>query len=279
MTHTHGGDSSARCGVSEPVVSIPGPTPSVGWRRRRWYWTIVPLVALLAWGIVHLQRAPAHHGLPSDLAHATRLVLLTAYTSGEPVRSERVSAGDFLDWRERASSFEGLAAFRRVRTITKIQIGRRQESARIVGVTPGLFSMIGVRPAAGRDVQEIDEALISHRIHQQWFQGAPVLGARISFDGTPLTIVGVMPPGVEFPAPCDLWVVLTVVRGRGSTRGSRSLGVIGILRPGVDLSSVQTELNGIAHRIEGAYPESNTGWRPQVSWAAPRSPRRVPGER
>jgi hypothetical protein len=57
-----------------------------------------------------------------------------------------VSAGDYLDWRDQTASFEGLAAFRRVRTVTKVQIGDRHEPARIVGVTPGLFSMIGGRP-------------------------------------------------------------------------------------------------------------------------------------
>src|SRR5690606_8677289 len=68
-------------------------------------------------------------------------------------------------------------------------------------------------------------------------------------------IVGVMPRGVKFPANTDAWVPLTI--DTSAPRDTRMLNVFGRLNDGVGITQAETELNGIAARLEQAYPGTN----------------------
>ena len=63
--------------------------------------------------------------------------------------------------------------------------------------------------------------MISHRLWLRKFAGEPgVVGERVTFNGvSALTIVGVMPPGFDYPAGTEIWGEDILTRGMG--RGDR----------------------------------------------------------
>src|SRR5262249_31190925 len=71
-------------------------------------------------------------------------------------------------------------------------------------------------------------------------------------------IVGIMPQGMKFPNNEDLWLPLTAGTD-DEKRDSRSLNVVGRLRPGAKPQQALVELKNIAQRLAQAYPESNKG--------------------
>jgi predicted permease len=87
----------------------------------------------------------------------------------------------------------------------------------VTRATGNWFSLLGVRPAAGRFFGESDDAppngspvaVLGHAYWKRQFGGAmSVIGARIELDGEPFTIIGVAPPqfnGLE-TAPVDLYL-------------------------------------------------------------------------
>ena len=103
-----------------------------------------------------------------------------------------------------------------------------------------VFSALGVAPLAGR-VFSREHAepgadrvvVIGHRIWQDLFGGRPdIVGQSVRIDAADHTIVGVMPPGFEFPprASAALWMPL--VLAPYVDRGLKSFSVIARVRPG-----------------------------------------------
>ncbi|MGH7674909.1 MAG: ABC transporter permease, partial [Gemmatimonadales bacterium] len=84
-----------------------------------------------------------------------------------------------------------------------------------------------------------------------------VLGRVVSLNGTPHTVIGVLPPPHQFPGDQQLWVPITLDPSR--FRGNHYLEVIGRLRPGATPRAAQTELAAVARRLEQQYPETNSG--------------------
>ena len=210
--------------------------------------------------------------LPYD--HPERIVRLWESSPQRGLERFGVLPGSFLDWRERSTAFEALAIYRTTRTLVT---GRgTTERLPTAGGSPALFDVFGVSPALGRgflpeegrpsgdrgpqDYAGRYEVLISHRLWQTKFAGDPdVIGERVTFNGvSDLTIVGVMPPGFDFPAGTEIWGEDILTRGMG--RGDRGFEAIGRLKPGVSIDRARAELHTIARQSAADYPETNTGW-------------------
>src|SRR5262249_55970095 len=103
--------------------------------------------------------------------------------------------------------------------------------------------------------------VLSHRLWQRRFGSDPaVLGREVSLDGAPHTVVGVMPPGFEFPPfwarGAELWAPLALA-DRAENRTGQSLRVFGRLAPGVTLATPRAETAGLTARLEQVYPGTN----------------------
>lgn len=75
-------------------------------------------------------------------------------------------------------------------------------------VAPGFFGVLGARPLLGRTPTRADETevVLSHRFWSSRFARSPeVVGQTLRLNGRAHTVVGVMPPGFEFPAGAQLW--------------------------------------------------------------------------
>jgi predicted permease len=173
---------------------------------------------------------------------------------------------DFQEFLPLQQSFELMTAYLNGSTVNMTVDG---EARRYTGAytTETFLRVLGMKPAMGRDFTPEDNrpgaekvAIIGHGIWQRDFGGArDILGRHIRLNGKPATIVGVMPPGFEFPANEQVWIPLYSeypVRPRNDPQGN-SPAVMAVLKPGVTMEQAQAEFTGFAKRFAAAYPDTN----------------------
>jgi putative ABC transport system permease protein len=176
-----------------------------------------------------------------------------------------ISPANFLAWRERSRSFDGMAAFTQNR-VTLTGSGEPQELATLV-VSANIFDVLGVLPAIGRGFAEGDDRegaartmVLSHAAWIRQFGGnAGVVGRPVTIDGAPVTIAGVMPRSFEiFGLPADAYMTYQLP-AQVPFRG-RSLIGIGRLKDGVTRDQAQAEMEGVFAQVRSEQPDFNTGW-------------------
>lgn len=105
------------------------------------------------------------------------------------------------------------------------------------------FGLSDERPGA------IPTVLLSHRIWEKRWGGDPsIIGETIRVDEVPRVVIGVMPPGIQFPEDTDLWVPLTL-RDLLDPGAQRSAMLFGQLVPGATPASAKAEIEALARRI------------------------------
>ena len=176
-----------------------------------------------------------------------------------------VSAYDFFDMRDAATSFESLATitpFTRDATITGVDEPERVPAAY---VGQGLLRTLGVPVHLGREFSAEEEEpgaaptlLISGRYWLTRLGADPsIVGSTLTVNGSPFTIVGVTPPDFRFAVDADLFAPM--VRG-GDMAGARQWHnwlVVGRLADGVTVEEAHSEVGVIMGRLAVEYPESN----------------------
>jgi putative ABC transport system permease protein len=130
------------------------------------------------------------------------------------------------------------------------------EATRLVGagVTPGFFGVLGVRPAIGRafvnddDQPGGDAVIIGDGLWRERFGADPsAIGRAIMLDGERHTIIGVMPPGFDFPFNAKVWTPIRIVV---SSHEARLRTVIARLAPGATPEQALAEVNAIIGPME-----------------------------
>ncbi len=155
----------------------------------------------------------------------------------------------FASLRDQTSSFARSAAF----TTGGLDLSGLDEPVRLQAahVTAGLFEVLGVNPALGRTfVPEEDVpgqnvvCIVSDRIWRSLFGSDPrIVGKSLRLNDAPMQVVGVMPPGFEFPSrETDLWLPVGLDPGRRF--GFFYLG-IARLKEGVQTRQAEAETTGI----------------------------------
>ena len=189
---------------------------------------------------------------------------------------EAVAAANFLDWRDQNYGFQSMAAYRE--TSVSLPGGDRPERVYNLVTTSDLFDVLGVKPMLGRVFSRSEEnlgtsrvAVISQSLWERRFGADPnILGQKLTANGEPMSIIGVMPGGFRFPAETDLWIppqhvvpehVLRPSVDMSASRDSHYLNVIARLKPGVTLQQAGAEMDTVAARLEELYPNDNEGRR------------------
>jgi putative ABC transport system permease protein len=186
-----------------------------------------------------------------------------------------VSPANFLDWREQATSFEHMTAFREAR-MNLTGSGEPEEVA-VQRATAEVFATLGVDTALGRAFSPEDGApgappvaVLSHGFWQRRFGGdAGLIGKTVELDGNAFTVVGVLPPNFRWSVQvvsgaslagrsADVWIPITN-RLDGLTQRGRNIGVVARLKPNVMPEQARAEMTEIAARLERQYPEFNAG--------------------
>jgi predicted permease len=146
---------------------------------------------------------------PFAFHDADRLVVMREAVEDD-VRSERSSTPDnyrhFLRLKKSAATLEDAAIFSQ----RGMSVSPNGDQPRIVGAvntSPNLFRLLGVQPSLGRDFVEDDArrssesvVILSDEGWQAFFARDPaVIGKTLRIEGHPVTVIGVLPPGMRFP--------------------------------------------------------------------------------
>ena len=123
----------------------------------------------------------------------------------------------FLAWREHGGALSDIAMYsNQAATLLGLE-----EPVRIngVAVSPSLFGLLGIDAMNGRTFTAEEETpgndnvmLVSNRAWQRYFGGDPdLVGRQLQLDDRSRTVVGVMPPGFDFPDPdVEYWVPMII---------------------------------------------------------------------
>lgn len=179
---------------------------------------------------------------------------------------------DFQQWREAATSFEGLAAYGGG-TLNVSEAGRPAERLRGAYVSANTFRLLRIEPILGRTFVADDDkpgahpvAIIGDSVWRGRYGGeTAVIGRVVRINDLPSTIVGVMPPGFAFPMTVQIWAPLSQQPGVATaTRSMRNLSVFGRLAGGADLVRARAELDGLVTRQARDFPETNKDFTARV---------------
>jgi predicted permease len=212
---------------------------------------------------------------PMPVPQADRLVrVYTSEWDPHGVSSRRFgrsSYPDYLDWRDKASVFEGLAAS--TRASMSVGHGATAEQVGGVLVTGNFFTTLRAPIAVGRFFNASDDAgpgtgrvaVLSHRFWQKRFAGdRGVVGKTIEINGQWFAIVGVAAEGfhgTEVEQAPDVWVPTSardvILAGRNwiERRDSRGIAVVGRLTDGVTLPGARAAMTTLMRQVGAAYPE------------------------
>lgn len=190
---------------------------------------------------------------PLPYPEPNQIVRLWEYFGQDATRRTHISAGEFVDYRERNRSFQGVAAFI-LASASLTGVGDPERlSAAVTSVS--FFPILGVQPILGRTFLPEEEQLgrnnavvLSFGLWQRRFGAdAKIIGQTLTLNGRPRTVVGVMPPSFRYPEGADLWLplVLTPEMLRPERRHSRSLEVIARVKPGVTIQQADAEMKSI----------------------------------
>jgi putative ABC transport system permease protein len=163
-------------------------------------------------------------------------------------------------WREQSQVFENLAAWDI--QLENLTGAGEPEQVPGQGVTASFFPLLGVEPMLGRwFLPEEDQqgnhrvVVLSYGLWQRRFGGDPdIVGRKIALGNVSHEVIGVMPPAFEEPltAPAYIaqyWVPLAHTPEQARSK-SRSLFVIGRLKPGVSYAQAQAEMTTLVARMQ-----------------------------
>ena len=132
-----------------------------------------------------------------------------------------------------------------------------------VSVTGDFFAVLGVEPILGRALTRADDVsgtenvlVITHGLWQRRYGGSrDIIGRRMIVAEHPFTIVGVMPPDVEYPRGVEAWMTVTAHTSMLTNPAFRvDVDVIARLRPGVTIDQAVSELQALTARLEANAP-------------------------
>jgi putative ABC transport system permease protein len=203
---------------------------------------------------------------------------------------------DYLDFRNDDQVFSGVAAFSGI----PLELSNDEHPEGFAGrcVSTNFFEVLGLKMAAGRGfLPEEDNspgshpvAVITYRFWEREFGADPAIsGKTLKLNGESLTIVGVAPKGFRdfayLGANLHVWVPISMLykvqhlekdriwHDVLEAREKRWLGVIGRLKPGVNLQQAQARVRVISSQLKEAYPKTNSDWDATLSSASnPRLP-------
>lgn len=212
---------------------------------------------------------------PWPVADPERLVEIRTNWPKEP-DFDASSYPDFRDMAGQIPAFSGAVAYGdRGGFISRDGQG---EQVSVEVVSPNYFKVLGVSAQRGRTFSggpgetaaEGRSVVLSHRLWQEYFDGAPALpGKTTLLDGKQFTVIGVAPRdfcGLRREWCPDIWVTTggwaTMVPGEEETyiaRENRWFSVAGRLRPGASIAQARAQLRVLAKRLAAVSSASNQG--------------------
>jgi predicted permease len=200
---------------------------------------------------------PLPYAAPSGLADVAE--------HGASFHRSNISYPDYVDWKRLNTVFSSLEVYTGSGYLLKTPSG--VEPVPATRVSDGFFRTLGVRPILGRDFYSDEDqpnapatVMLTYGAWQRRFGGRKdIIGQTLTLDGTPTTIIGVLPEDFQF-APrggAELWTTLHQRNNCEKNRSCHNLFGIGRLKEGVTFEMAQKEMSKIAKQLEIQFPGSN----------------------
>jgi predicted permease len=175
----------------------------------------------------------------------------------------QASPGNLLAWKERCTSFESMGLVEP--TGFEFTGQGPPEPVAAWYASDGYFGALGVTPRIGRLFQpeEYREGgaqvvLISYGLWQRRFASDPsVVGRTVELDHQAATIVGVLPPDLEYPKSKDLWAPKRFRADEPMDHRSSYMDAVARLRPGVSVAAARADLARVAKQLAAELPQTN----------------------
>ena len=195
---------------------------------------------------------------PLPYADADRLLWMTQILKKNST-DEVTLTEHFLEWRRQNQTFTDLAGYNyQTRNLT----GRDEPMELLTAkASASLLPLLGVQPVLGRNFLKQEDykgrdqvVLLGSALWRQQFGGSPkIIGQTIILDGSPFTVVGVLPPDFVFPGPDQVQLITPLGKDEAAELqhrvGSIVRNVIGRLKPGVTVEQARADLTVIQSRL------------------------------
>jgi len=263
-------------------------------RDARWFAPLIELTPDVKLALRMLAKHPALSvtgalGMAVGVAIATAFFSFMAfYYSAPPLdEGDRIVALDYLDsrnedcfcttlfdldtWRGSQRSVRQLSAFRDSHRYLSVP-GGTTGGVRVAEMTASGFDVARVPPLLGRPLLPSDEAQGAPAAlvigNDEWRRdfGADrgIVGREVRLDGTPYTVVGVMPEGFRFPYNHGYWAALRSAPALHGPGEGPHVTIFGRLASGVPMAAAEAELRSVSPRLARELPAAYGTLRPIV---------------
>lgn len=169
-----------------------------------------------------------------------------------------LSDPNFDDLRDQNGTLSGMAIYGY--GTAAVSGGREPVRVEIAEVSRGFFPILGASPFLGRGFAPEEQrlhgtpaAIVSHAYWQRYLDGATDLsGRRIAMEGSVYAIVGVMPPGFDFPHGVAAWIPREL-ESELPSRTAHNWRALGRLKPGVGIADARANLTAVAARLKAQH--------------------------
>jgi putative ABC transport system permease protein len=181
----------------------------------------------------------------------------------------RFSVQDLDDLRRHSPNFTSVTSWTGWQ-YSLAEPGQPAEKLQCICVSKEFFDTFRVQPMLGRAFTPEEQvpgrnnvAILSHDFWQKQFGGQrDIVGKTIRLSTEPVTVIGVMPPGIEYPllwGRTDIWRPITLPSFLVEPREKRYFSATARLKPGVTPAQAEAQLAPLATRLAKDFPEINKG--------------------
>jgi len=179
---------------------------------------------------------------PLPFPRPNQLVAVWSRVAHDKLEKETESVPDYVDLRDQSQTLSALAAFTRAGAVLNGMEEVRQWYG--VAITSDIFSVLDVPPARGRVYTREDDnvdarvVVLTDYAWKTYFNRDPeIVGKQVSLSWRLYTVLGVMPPGFQFPVEGEraeyLQPLHPLVPEAVNNRDSHFVRMVGRLKPGV----------------------------------------------
>jgi putative ABC transport system permease protein len=203
---------------------------------------------------------------PLPFPESDRAIRLWAFDRSRGITRTMMSFVRYDYIRQRQQSFSAMGAAHE----WHVSLTGRGQAERLSAklVTAGFFRMFGMRPVVGREFLETEDqpgarpvAMISEGLWRRIFQGSEnALGETLVLEGTPHTVVGVVPETFAYPfGTVDVWTTRAaepaIYTPQQVNDGAAYLNPSALLKPGVSLRDAQQEIDRLVAEYRREFPQ------------------------
>lgn len=196
---------------------------------------------------------------PMPYRDASQLVMIAPH----PLNGggfDPASLPDVRDWKARSHVFSDMAWW----TIQVPTLGDRNNPELVAQISSSanLLAVLGAQPALGRGFLPEDArqsraqvVILGDSTWRKVFHAdRSVIGRTVPINGDPYTVIGVMPPGFEFPVGTGDEIYSPLPYDASfEDRGNSSISAVARLRPGISRQQAQDEISAIHAQLIHEY--------------------------